>query len=173
MLQRNVTQPHSHFAQTPPVAALPAYLFGFRVLLLCSVCFFVRQTRVCRLSKKVFCRADILWLVLDTVLCADPFATPPLDQTEQLSSLYYSARLSLFLYVSTPLFLLAAESGRRGLAVLVAVFMCMQRFTIAMIAERLVLYSVAGLSLRPLWIASSLPASCTNTKPISPQNFIV
>lgn len=163
MLRRNATQSRST-QSPPPLTELALYLFAFRVVVLCTLCVFLRGSRVCKLRRKVFSSADILWFMLDTLLCADPLAQPPLDPTAHLPSLYYSSRLSLFLFAGTPLFLLAAESNRRGLATLLAVTMAMQRFTTAMLTECVSHYFVAGLSLRPLWIASSLSAAPRRSK---------
>lgn len=114
---------------------------------------------MCRLRRKMFRPVDILWLIMDTLLCADFLAPAPSNSAEHLSSLYSTAKLSLFLYVGTPLFLLAAESGRRGVTVVVGVGMAMQRCTLAMFTGSASHCAVAALSLRPLWIASSLSAS--------------
>lgn len=141
------------------------YFFAVRLLLLVAICALLRGGRVCKLRRSLFGPADGLWIAVDAVLCANPFLRVPDDSATQLRELYTSARLSLFLFGAVPLFLVAAERKRRGLAVLLVAVVALQRSATAMVTKNPVHALIAALTVRPVWLAATLLSTERSANP--------
>ena len=145
-----------HSVHNPFELELSKCVFVFRAVLLCLFCALVRGARLCRLRKDVFGHADGVWILLDVVLCADPTLQLPINADNHVRALLRSTQWSLFLFAGVPLFVTAAEKGKRGLAVLAVACMALQRSAAAMLTQNSIDVALALLALRPMWLVVSM-----------------